>query len=320
MSTFSAFRSIAVELLYLNSRPNIQQVLPRLSLGSIDPSRIPNRHFHASHLRRGWVKNSQLVVKGPEAEERKRSKERKKKEIGLKDRDIPYKRVQVSSPQGLSEPRTLQDVLMEVESLNALVPGQEPGDQDQQNKRKALKRYYTQLVANDPVPIVKIVNSYEEFKKQKAAQERSKNNAVHNVRKEVQLTWASSGADVETKLEKMQEDLNKGFKVDLAIMPKKKMLPPRREDMQQRADELVAHFSGTAKEWKERDYTKTTVVIYFQGTSSSMATVVDDGVKKPKKLLVKEQRRQILEEKMRKKQELEARSRDHLEQGHGLSL
>jgi translation initiation factor IF-3 len=237
-------------------------------------------------------------------EARKNAKDKKLKEIALKlkDHEIPYRKVQVTSPEGLSDFRTLEDVLAEVERLNS-------GDEEGGN---SFKRYHALLVANDPHPIVKIVDFKLEFRKQKAAQEKAKNNAVNRVRKEVQLTWASSEADVETKLQKMKEDLEKGFKVDLVIMPKKNVRPPRREDMQGRADDVVAHFSDVAKEWKERDYTRTTVILYLQGTSSSPSGAADEERDhKPKKQLIKEQRRQKEEERLKKKQELEARSRSN---------
>jgi len=78
--------------------------------------------------------------------------------------------------------------------------------------------------------------------------------------------------------------------------------------MEQRADDLVRRFSEIAKEWKVRDYTRTTVVIYFQGISSAEA-MVNKGSKKPKKQLIKEQRKQKEEERARKKQDFGAQSK-----------
>ncbi|KAJ3570169.1 hypothetical protein NP233_g4584 [Leucocoprinus birnbaumii] len=310
MNTFSAFRSVAVELLHLNSRHNIKQALPRLAIRPLSSLDIPYRHIHTSHARRGtWVKNSQPAKK-VETPEQKKARMKKEKEIGLKNGEIPYQWVQVASPGGLGDPRTLDDVLREVHSLNALAHANE----NDVERKKTLKRFYAQLIANDPTPIVKIINSYELYKKQKQAQEKTKAHAANNVRKEVQLTWASSEADVETKLQRVKEELGRGFKVDLAIMPKKNLRPPRRDEMVERADELAEHFAGIAKEWKVRDYTRTTVVIYFQGSSNSTAAVAaTDADKKPKKVLLKEQRRQAQEEKLKKKQELEARSSNNFE-------
>ena len=276
----------------LYRRCNGQRTLPKFGLESISAPRL----FHLSHRRGGWVKNNQ-PIRIPETKEEKKLKEKKLKEIGLKDSAIPYKNVFVRTPLGLSESRLLMDVIAESESLNGRDKSEAPG-------KRILKQYYVQLVANESVPIVAIIDSKEKFQKQKQVQERAKNNAAHQVRKEVQLTWASSQADVETKLEKVEEDVKKGSKVDLVIMPKKSMCPPNRKDMQQRADDLVRHFSEIAKEWKARDYTKTTVIIYFQGASSTV-TVVDEGSKKPKKQLLKEQRRQKEEERARKKKDLE---------------
>jgi len=300
MNILSVFRFVSVEFLSQNRRCNGQWALSKFGLESFQTPRRLHRHFHLSHRWEGWVKNDQPVISRETLEE-KRLKEKKLKAIGLRGRAIPYKDVLVRTPQGLSGLRPLMDVIAEAESLNS------PDKSEVTGKRRSLKQYHVQLVANEPDPIVAIMDSKENFQKKKQAQERAKNNAHLQVRKEVQLTWASSEADTETKLEKIEEDVKKGFKVDLVIMPKKNVHPPDREDMQQRADELIGRFLEIAKEWKVRDYTRTTVVIYLQGISSAEA-MVSEGSKKPKKQLVKEQRKHKEEERARKKQDAQAQS------------
>lgn len=120
------------------------------------------------------------------------------------------------------------------------------------------------------------------------------------------MTWYSSEADVETKLGKMREDLEKGYKVDLVIMSKKGMRPPSLEDMKGRVQEFVAHFSDIAKEWKERDFTKATAVIYLQGTATP-SVEAKETTSVPEKIRLKEQRKQKADERSRRKQEQEAR-------------
>ena len=301
MNTLSVFRFVVVEFLSQNRRCNGQWALSKFGLESVPTQHRFHRHFHLSHRRDGWVKNDQPKIISQETPGQKKLKEKKLKEIGLRGRAIPYKDVLVRTPQGLSDFRPLMDVIAEAESLNSPDTGQVTG-------KRNLKQYHVQLVAIEPDPIVAIIDSKEIFQRQKQAQERAKNNAHLQVRKEVQLTWASSEADIETKLEKIEEDMKKGFKVDLVIMPKKNVHPPDRKDMEQRAEDLVRHFSEVAKEWKVRDYTRTTVVIYFQGVPSAEA-MVGEGSKKPKKQLVKEQRKQKEEERARKKQDFEVHSK-----------
>jgi translation initiation factor IF-3 len=293
MSTSFAFRSV-VELVYLNTRPHKSPIflpLPALGFRNIAPARPPYRHLHTSVPRGAWVKNNQ-PSRPAISKEAEKTKARKAKEIGLKDNFIPYEKVQVSTPEGLSF-RPLKDVIAEIDSLNSL---EERG-----------KRYHAVLVVNDPDPIVKIVDFKAEYNKKKKAQERAKASAAQKVRKEVQLSWASSEADVETKLEKVKGDLEKGFKVDMVITGKGSMRRLDRDEQTQRVQQLVTRLQGIAKEWKERDFTQAAVVVYLQGIAEM--PVVDEGDKKAEKAALRQQRREAQEERLRKKQELEARSR-----------
>ncbi|KAF9449557.1 hypothetical protein P691DRAFT_812220 [Macrolepiota fuliginosa MF-IS2] len=300
MSTFSAFRSAAVEVLHLNTRLSLfrSSLCPAAIPGTYPSLRAPQRSFHASHSHRAWVKNSQ-TSKPKESAEARKAREAKLKEIGLRDNDIPYYKVQVSSPQGLGPLRTLRDVLAEVEQLDS---------QDKKDPQdKGRKRYHAQLIANDPIPIVKIIDFKEQFKKQKVAREKAKDSAAQKIRKEVQLTWSSSEADVETKLEKMKEELEKGYKVDLVIMPKKGVRTPGLDDMKTRAQEITTNFSEISKEWKETDFAKGNAIIYLQGiaTPSTQTKEAKETGDVPKKVLLKQQRKQKEEERVRKKREQE---------------
>ncbi len=290
MSVTSALRVATVGVFHLSTRPCSSQIISSALRSASQLTCGQGRLFHASSLRRAWIKNAQSH-KPQETKEERKARERKLKEIGLRDGDIPYKRVQVTSPEGLSGFRLLSDVVSEVDHLNALDPD-------------SRKRYHAQLIVNDPSPIVKIIDFKKEFQKKKEAQERAKGNAAQKVRKEVQLTWHSSEVDVQTKLGKAKEDLEKGYKVDLAIMPKKGIRAPPPEDMRRRAEEFAEHFSEIAKEWKARDFARAAAVIYLQGTATSSAVVKEQetgGV--PKKVLVREQRRQKEAERLRRRKQ-----------------
>lgn len=292
MSAVSAFRVAAVGVFNYNARFSGSQILSS-ALRSTSRHTCPHGcSFHVSSTSWAWVKNTQSN-KPKEAQQARKTKERKQKEIGLRDRDIPYREVQVSSPEGLSDFRPLFNVISEVEHRNALDSG-------------GRKRYHAQLIANVPSPIVKIIDSKEEFKKKKEAHERAKSNAAQKVTKEVQLTWNSSEIDIQTKLGKVKDDLQRGYKVDLVIMPKQGTRSPRFEVMKERAEEIVGQLSGIgiAKERKARYITRATSVIYLQGTAIPSAALEEeaaDGV--PKKVLLREQRKQKEDERSRKKRE-----------------
>lgn len=336
MNTFSAFRSVAIhQFLHPKTRRLPLKPLPRGTL----------RAFHVTTIRRSSLKAEDYFTKKASEKERK-AQEAKSREIGLRGPKIPYDRVRVRFQGGLSDFRPLSDVLEEVKARNAeeierVKEIEETGrvrdtveielakdteeteqakDTSQTKQAKVTKekpspssssyriktRYEVELVKNDPFPIVAIINSKAEFEKKKRTQEKTKASSVHNVTKEIQLTWSSSAADVENRLEKMKDDLQKGYKVDLAISPKKHVPPPRREEMQERIQELVSQLAGFAREWREAEYTRTTAVAYLRGIVVPSGPIQVDAKRIPKGVLLKQERKQKEEERQRRKLEREA--------------
>ncbi|KAK5994008.1 hypothetical protein PT974_07448 [Cladobotryum mycophilum] len=70
--------------------------------------------------------------------------------------------------------------------------------------------------------VCKIVNKKDEYERQKQVKERKKNAAAAKPKtKELEITWAISGNDLETKMGRLRSFLTKGMKVELTIGKKK---------------------------------------------------------------------------------------------------
>lgn len=296
MSTFSASRSVAIQhFLHSKTRPFLKPI-----------SRETLRAFHITAIDKADL-NTQEYLKRKEIESERKAQEAKARQIGLKGQNIPYERVRVRFLGGLSDTRLLSDVLDEVKALNAEeVEQAKDTEASSPSSYKIKRRYEAELVLNDPFPIVAIIDAKAAFEKKKRTQEKVKSSSVHNVRKEIQLTWASSAADVKNRLERMKDDLQKGYKIDLAISPKKSVPLPGGDEMQERMQEIVSQFAGIAREWRQREYTRTTAVAYLQGIAAPSAPIQVDVKKVPKGVLLKQERRQKEEERKKKKQEREA--------------
>ncbi|KAF7776782.1 hypothetical protein Agabi119p4_5175 [Agaricus bisporus var. burnettii] len=275
--------------------------------GVIKPtSRETHRAFHFTVIRRAYDRNDQPPVR-KETEKERKAKEAKAREIGLRGRNIPYDIVRVRHQGALSNSRRLSDVLEEVDSLNLAAANEAQHTEDLPlSSSKIKKKYVAELVVNKPSPIVAIIDTKAAFEKQKRRHEQVKNSSVHNVRKEIQLTWATSPADVETKLERMKDDLQKGYRIDLAISPKQGTPVPQLAKMQERVEEIVSQVAELAREWQGREYTKNTAVVYLQGIPVPSSSTEKDAKRAPKRALLKQERREKEEERRNKKKEWEA--------------
>lgn len=134
------------------------------------------------------------------------------------------------------------------------------------------KQEYIELLQEHPQAIVRIVNIEEEaakkreFKEQRKVKRReqaaSRNTNEH---KEVQLTWASSPADIEHKLERVRELLADGARVDLVFAPKSGVPRLSKDDASARLDSVVQQLADTgAKEWRDRNFHRGIAVVFLQ--------------------------------------------------------
>lgn len=164
------------------------------------------------------------------------------------DDKIPFRVVRLVHPEtGKLEPPTrLSDILESVD----------------------LKAFRVELVTEEPEPIVKIVDrrdSYQKWKEQKKAFRKS---LKAGEQKEIQIAWGVDDGDLKHKVTKARAELEKGYRVDIVIGPRKGQKLPNPGDMDARASEIASMLLDIAKEWKTRDVQQTTTVMSFQKTPS----------------------------------------------------
>ncbi|KAG2130992.1 uncharacterized protein EDB93DRAFT_947067 [Suillus bovinus] len=160
------------------------------------------------------------------------------------DDKIPFRVVRLVDPEtGKLEPPTrLSDVLKSVD----------------------LKIFRVELVTEEPEPIVKIVDrrdSYQKWKEQKKAFRKS---MKAGEQKEIQITWGVDDGDLKHKITKARAELEKGYRVDIVITPRKGQKLPKPDEMAARVSEIASMLLDIAKEWKARDIQKTTTTMSFQ--------------------------------------------------------
>lgn len=173
-------------------------------------------------------------------------------------------------------------------------------------KRKSL---YVELVRAEPEPIVKLIRAGDVYSRKRATAGRKR---VARDQKEVQLSWAISGADLEHKLEKVREELEMGNRVDLAYLRKSGKTTPTREEMEARAEEILTALAEAGASWKPLTLTKTSLILHLQGhneptapsTPSLRAHMAEQAEKKLERRQKDKERRQREEERQRKAQEL----------------
>ncbi|KAF8239501.1 hypothetical protein L208DRAFT_1237167 [Tricholoma matsutake] len=151
------------------------------------------------------------------------------------------------------------------------------------------KKKYIELVSaeKDSIPIVKIVDQKEAFAKEKDLKLRARVAAMSNRHKEIQLTWGSTSSDMAHKLERVREELENGFKVDLVFAPKRGQILPKPAERQMQIQEIVDMMADVGREWKSRDEGRTITAIFLQGKAAA-ASAIEMVPKVPKKIRRKE--------------------------------
>ncbi|KAF8164889.1 hypothetical protein B0H34DRAFT_615379, partial [Crassisporium funariophilum] len=164
-----------------------------------------------------------------------------------KNSQIPYEVVQImtdpSNPNALSHPQKLSTII--------------------QNTN--LNTHLVRLMSTSP-PTVVIVSKLDdkirklEKKESEKALERRKIES-----KDVQLTWVTNGGDLEHKLSKVREELERGdVRVNVIFMPKSGVKSPPRHEMDARLTELLEMFADTSNEWKARVFARGGATLFLQ--------------------------------------------------------
>src|SRR6266576_285440 len=173
MNTFLAFRTAVVSVL-TRRVPTIPRTLSRSQQQRSLFATSPFANGESRQAKTKFNKNSFLL-----AQAKKENEPRRKADGPLKAENITYRRVQIRHDGRLSTPSTVSYILSLLDR----------------------RGYYIQLVSHDP-PIVKIVDKAEEYNRMKEEHEKAKLSKAKQVHKELQLSWATSDADIAHKLER----------------------------------------------------------------------------------------------------------------------
>ncbi|KAF8663583.1 hypothetical protein AX16_000927 [Volvariella volvacea WC 439] len=202
------------------------------------------------------------------------NKAKGKKPTTLRNEHIPFTEVHVVNP--------LTSKLDPPTSLFALL------DSIKRNHE------YVELVTTTPVPIVKVVNAKEEYKKRKEAKDKAKKGDKESkgkgiVNKEVQMRWGAGEADVAHKLRKARDELSKGsrYRVDFVITGRKGSALPPRQEIDKKIGEWVKTIVGegevVGKEWKGREIRGGTTVVFLQGVEGRVEVEEKEKERKERK-------------------------------------
>ncbi|EPQ59677.1 hypothetical protein GLOTRDRAFT_34401 [Gloeophyllum trabeum ATCC 11539] len=129
------------------------------------------------------------------------------------------------------------------------------------------KTHFLQLVSERPEPIVKLINKEEARRKRVQQRKAQLQNKMEE--KEIQMTWGIASADLEHKLRKVRQELEKGNRVDLVYAPKKGQPLPSPAAREQRVKETLDLLADIGKEWKPREQTARMIVIYLEKLKKS---------------------------------------------------
>ncbi|KLO09927.1 hypothetical protein SCHPADRAFT_999941 [Schizopora paradoxa] len=133
-----------------------------------------------------------------------------------------------------------------------------------------LKHEYVELVSNDP-PIVKIINRREANAARKEVKERMRMQP-RNEMKEVQMTWGVAAADLDHKLKKAEEELERGNRVSLVFAPRSKRPIPKPQELQAFLDEVAEKVSTFGRESQPRTLEKNVAVMYLNALKREKST------------------------------------------------
>lgn len=164
-----------------------------------------------------------------------------------KNGQIPYEVVQVLDPDGtMHHPTRLTKLLESIDPTTHLV----------------------RLIEHHP-PTVQILTQLEEKmrKLQTKAEKKVSESKRRIANKEAQLSWFTSGMDLEHKLAKAKAELQKGdVRLDVVFNPKRGVRNPTRDEMLRYMQEVVDALADVGNEWREREFRGGSVRLFLQST------------------------------------------------------
>jgi hypothetical protein len=171
-----------------------------------------------------------------------------------KNHHIEHEIVQILDSEGnLSDHQTLSSILASVN----------------------LDTHVVRLVSPFP-PTVVIASKIEE--KMRRLEKKAGKKLVEERRKlvikERQLTWVTSGPDLQHKLQSIRDDLEKGnARLDIQFLPKFGVPNPSLPEMNERLDDVIAMFEDVANEWKDRTFSKGGATLFLQSKKKRNITM-----------------------------------------------
>ncbi len=126
--------------------------------------------------------------------------------------------------------------------------------------------HFLELVSENPEPLVKCIPMREEYARMKEAKQKQRASRVEM--KEVQMTWNVDSADLQHKLKKVRDGLEKGQRIDVVIAPKARQPVPRPEEMEARMQEIVDLIGDIGEEREARKLERRIAIICMQRTKA----------------------------------------------------
>ena len=182
--------------------------------------------------------------------------------------DIPYTYVRVVDPETRKPlpPRPLAEV---VDNLAAEVQPNQGG-----GPPKIFVTHFAQLVAppseaTNGYALVKLVDRRVAATREKTQRLKAQASRKAPDEKEIQFAWSIGTGDVQHKLRKARQELERGARVQLVFARKASGGFQRDSGTRATQNELVAQvveeLTDVAREWRMRDERRNMVVVYLQG-------------------------------------------------------
>jgi translation initiation factor IF-3 len=189
------------------------------------------------------------------------------KDTPLINNDIPYTYVRVVDPETRKPlpPKPLAEV---VDSLATEIQPKQGG-----GPPKTFVTQFAQLVAppseaTNGYALVKLVDRKEAAAREKTQRIKAQASRRASEEKEIQFAWSIGAADVQHKLRKARQELERGVRVQLVFA--RKATGGAERDSGTRAkqnalvEQVVEELTDVAREWRMRDERRNMVVVYLQ--------------------------------------------------------
>ncbi|KAL5530491.1 hypothetical protein ACEPAF_6749 [Sanghuangporus sanghuang] len=125
------------------------------------------------------------------------------------------------------------------------------------------RTHYVELVQKDP-PIVKIGSRETEREARKAAKTKERPKVSKMERKEIQVTWNVTDSDLDHKIKKAREQLDRNNLVDFAFAPKANHRPPPVQAMEERLEKVVDALQDIARERQDRTLDRGVGIVFLR--------------------------------------------------------